>query len=138
MKRLLLSFLLLVSIIYTTVAQVPGSTNNETPQGIIMDAALFSEAIDHRPNVIVIDVRDMGSYNAEHLRRAQSVTGSVAVIKKELMQYPKDKVIFIYCKDGSISKQVADAMMLEGYSEVAYMEGGYLAWKKLGYSAPEN
>ncbi|MFN8417341.1 MAG: rhodanese-like domain-containing protein [Cytophagaceae bacterium] len=132
MKQFLTPLLLLVGFICGSVAQVPGSTNNETPQGIIMDAATFTEAIDHRTNVIVIDIRDVGSYNTQHLRRAQSVTGSVATIKKELLKYPKDKVIFIYCKDGSISKQVADAMMLEGYTEVTYMEGGFLAWKELG------
>lgn len=135
MKPLINSFLLLISTFYIATAQIPGSTNNNTPQGISMDAALFTEAIDHRLNVEVIDIRDIGSYTTEHLRRAKSVTGSVATIKKELLNYPKDKAIFIYCKDGSISKQVADALMLEGYTEVAYMVGGFLAWKELDITA---
>ena len=79
MKTFLYSLLFVMGSIYTSMAQVPGATTTqETPQGIQMDAALFTEAIDHRTNVVVIDIRDIGSYNTEHLRRAQSITGSVS------------------------------------------------------------
>ncbi|MCU0415617.1 MAG: rhodanese-like domain-containing protein [Cytophagaceae bacterium] len=126
-----LLLLLLIFIWRSTLisAQQPGAPE---AKGIQMDAATFTEAIDHRKDVFVFDLRDLASYQAGHLRRAVSLTGSASSIAKTLRNQSKESVLFIYCSNGALSKQVADILMSEGYTEVTYMVGGFEEWKKLG------
>ncbi len=59
-------------------------------------------------------------------------------IKRYADRLPKDKStkIVVYCRTGPMSFPAIKALYELGYTNVYYLEGGLMAWKRAGYSVP--
>lgn len=84
------------------------------------------------PSVVVLDVRDRGSYAREHVPGAWNIP--LAELPRKAADLPKDKIIVCYC--WTIACALAPKAALElahrGY-KVQEMVGGIAAWKADGY-----
>lgn len=74
-------------------------------------------------NAILLDVRKVSEYEAEHLVDSQLV--SLNVLEDELGQLDKDKNYIIYCAGGYRSMIAASIMHANGFSNVVDVIGGF-------------
>ncbi len=84
-------------------------------------------------NVLLIDVRDANeiqelSYDVQGVKNIP-----LARLESKLGSIPKDKQVILVCRTGKRSAQAFEILKTKGYTNVATMKGGILAWKKAGY-----
>lgn len=73
---------------------------------------------------VLIDVRTPAEYNTSHIDGAFNL----ALEKIESIDLDKEKVIIVYCRSGSRSKEAADALIAMGYKYV-YDLGAFENWR---------
>jgi phage shock protein E len=80
---------------------------------------------------LVVDVREPDEFEAGHIREA--LLAPLANVEKDLASVPKDREIVLVCRSGRRSRIAAKMLSERGYTKLWNMEGGMLAWQKLGY-----
>jgi len=78
-------------------------------------------------DLVVLDVRDAGSYDQSHIDGARHVTS--ANLTAILGTTVKTRPIVIYCYHGNASREYATILSDFGFSEVYSLDGGYEAWR---------
>lgn len=71
----------------------------------------------------VIDVRTPEEFLEGHYKGA--INHELLLLEDELMpEYPKDSIIYVYCKSGGRSKKAKNILVKNGFSHVTNI-GGY-------------
>ncbi len=79
----------------------------------------------HNNDTIVIDVRNVGEYNAEHLENAINIP--LDYINEHLSEFPKDKPFTIHCAGGYRSMIAASILKSRGWDNFKEVAGGFKA-----------
>jgi hydroxyacylglutathione hydrolase len=79
-------------------------------------------------NAIIIDVRNHGEFNAEHLEVAKHVP--LAELNQHLAEIPKDKNFVIHCAGGYRSMIAASILKSRGWDKFKEVRGGFAAISK--------
>lgn len=87
-----------------------------------------------RGEVTLIDVRDIGAYEAAHIPGSLQIP--LARIDGETPYLPKEKLIVTYCTCPAeeSSGQAVQIMAHRGITNAAALQGGLGAWQKKGYA----
>ena len=85
------------------------------------------ENLDKNQDILLVDVREIGEYNAGHLEGAELITLSEVENEFECMDIEKDKTIYVYCRSGHRSGVAQEVLMDMGFTDV-YNIGGILTW----------
>ena len=120
MKRLFLAAFLLAAC--TAAA---GDIALMTPE--TLHARLAAEG--EKP--LVIDVREPEEFEAGHI--AEALLAPLESVEEKLAAVPKDREIVLVCRSGRRSGKAWEMLAARGYTKLWNMEGGMLAWEKLGY-----
>lgn len=80
---------------------------------------------------LIVDVREPDEFEAGHIREA--LLAPLGNVEKELSSVPKDREIVLVCRSGRRSGKAYEILAASGYTNLWNMEGGMLAWQKLGY-----
>ncbi len=86
-----------------------------------------AEAVLAGSDLVVLDVRDAGSFDQSHVDGAQHVTS--ANLSAVLGSTAKTRPILIYCYHGNASREYAQIFSDFGFAEVYSLDGGYEAWR---------
>jgi rhodanese-related sulfurtransferase len=86
-----------------------------------------AEALFARSDLVVLDVRDAGSFDQSHIDGAHHVTP--ANLSAVLGSTAKTLPILIYCYHGNASREYAQIFSDFGFPEVYSLDGGYEAWR---------
>jgi len=122
-----LSLLLLLgsSIAYAAelTPPLPGA-----PNYINIDVEKAHEMLEaNLEQVILLDVRTEGEYNAEYIPGAINIP--LSDLESRIDELDSSKAIIVYCKTGSRSRTASETLAQRGF--VVYnMEGGITAWKE--------
>lgn len=81
-------------------------------------------------NITVIDARDAGQYQKEHIPGAINIEWRQALARRA--ELPQDKMVLLYCNTGTISSQAGFALRLSGMDNVRILQGGLVGWKAKG------
>lgn len=75
---------------------------------------------------ILLDIRDVDSYNTGHVDNAINLTGDNAsdIIGKTNKEVP----VLVMCYHGNSSQSVAAYLCQQGFSDVYSIDGGYEGW----------
>ena len=85
------------------------------------------------PNLLVLDVRTIDEFNANHLNNATLIpVAELGGRLAELASY-NDTEIIVYCGSGSRSLQASNILVANNFSKIYNMEGGITAWIAAGY-----
>ena len=84
------------------------------------------ESFLQQPNAIVIDIRDIHSYNAGHLVNAQHIDGPT--MSNLIHQRKNHPPVLVYCYHGNSSRDMAGIISRIGLSNVNHLVGGWQAW----------
>jgi monothiol glutaredoxin len=81
--------------------------------------------LDEKKKVEVFDVRPEGERNAAKLEFAKALD---AEGEKHLLSLPKDATIVLHCHHGHRSRNAAERLLREGFTNLYNLEGGIEAW----------
>lgn len=79
---------------------------------------------------VVIDVREIGEYEAGHIPSAINIP--IRTVMQHLDLIPSDKPVVIYCLSGHRAALVVSALRMLGYDNVRGFPGGWKAWDAAG------
>jgi rhodanese-related sulfurtransferase len=111
------------------------------PEILRVKAEDLKQMIDKGSNIVIVDVRDAGNYEAGHIKGAINIsydpTADPMDRQMRLMALPMDKLIVTYCDctDDASSGKIADEIYMLGYDrdKVKVLSGGSLRWVELKY-----
>lgn len=81
-------------------------------------------------DTIIIDVRNQGEFDAEHLEKAINIP--LDYINNHLAEFPKDKPFVIHCAGGYRSMIAASILKSRGWENFKDVEGGFKALSETG------
>lgn len=84
----------------------------------------------HNQGGLVLDVRSAEEFNAGHIIDARNVP--LASLKQSLDSIKKyrDKPVIVCCEQGTTTAQAARLLQVEGFNNVAKLQGGLAAWRQ--------
>jgi rhodanese-related sulfurtransferase len=99
------------------------------------------QMVDKGEDIVVIDTRDSGSYDAGHIKGAINIyfdpTSDPTERQMMLMALPMEKLLVTYCDctDDANSAKMADELYKLGYDrdKVKALAGGSLKWVEMKY-----
>jgi thiosulfate/3-mercaptopyruvate sulfurtransferase len=86
-----------------------------------------AEALFARSDLVVLDVRDAGSFDQSHIDGALHVTS--ANLSAVLSATAKTRPVLIYCYHGNASREYAQILSDFAFPDVYSLDGGYEAWR---------
>jgi glyoxylase-like metal-dependent hydrolase (beta-lactamase superfamily II)/rhodanese-related sulfurtransferase len=99
------------------------------PQISVHDLATMR---DERPDLVVIDVRELFEWDEGHIDGALHLPMSEALVRKDLVPEGRPKAVL--CAGGLRSSTVISALARAGLTDWYNVIGGMTAWQKGGYS----
>lgn len=92
----------------------------------------FREELKYTYSSIIIDVREPFEFRGKRIKGAVNIPSS---FRSELMwdTIIKERPIFLYCTTDYRSENVAERMIKYGFTRVASLDGGIVAWRRKGY-----
>ncbi len=141
MNRIVVAILLAALLLFAGCAQREAGTQQATqaPQVVKVEYRGITPQELHAmlargEDIFLMDV---------HIPEQTHIAGTDAFIpynqiKRYADRLPKDKStkIVVYCRTGPMSFPAIKALYELGYTNVYYLEGGLMAWKRAGYSVP--
>ena len=94
-----------------------------------------AEVLERLAQVVLVDVRDPGSFRRGHLPGARSVLDHD--VDDFVATADKARPVVVYCYHGVSSLGGAAYFLEHGFREVYSMRGGYAAWTGPKEQAPE-
>ena len=92
------------------------------------------DALQAREELRLLDSRDEGSFQREHIEGATRVhQGNLDAL---IRTTPRDQALLIYCYHGISSQQYAGMFADFGFTRVHDLIGGYEAWRAHAASRP--
>lgn len=97
-------------------------------QDISVDVA--KDILDHRPEVIFLDVRTPEEIAQGMVPGAQTADVKSSSFESIIDLLDPDTEYVVYCRSGKRSVRASKVMLSKGFTKVKNMEGGYNAWKE--------
>jgi thiosulfate sulfurtransferase len=77
--------------------------------------------------VTIIDIRDIASFEQDHLENARHVTGENI---EEFVEASKwNQPLLVYCYHGNSSQPAAEYFGNRGFEDVYHLVGGFESWR---------
>lgn len=89
-------------------------------------------------NAILIDVREENEVMAEYIPLNNVLNHPLSVIVDRLTLISKEQNIILACPGGVRSSKVANLLNVQGYPNVANLDGGLSKWKEEGFPCTSN
>lgn len=98
------------------------------------------DKLNAKEDVLLLDVRESGEYEAGHIKGAQLVPRGIIEAAAD-PAYPKhlpelaaarDRQVVVYCATSGRSAMAAAVLQMMGFRNVLNMEGGYARWVEDG------
>jgi rhodanese-related sulfurtransferase len=91
-----------------------------------------------RGEAIILDVREESEWLFESIDLEDVFYHPMSVILDRLVHIPTDKPIIVFCLGGVRSSKVANLLNIQGFKDVANLDGGLRAWKAQGLPLRSN
>ncbi|MEE1078453.1 MAG: rhodanese-like domain-containing protein [Agathobacter sp.] len=100
-------------------------TNETTYKRITMEEA--REIFEKEGDYVIVDVRRKDEYDSGHIPNAINIPNE-SIQDFEIAELPdKEQVIYVYCRSGNRSKQAAQKLVDQGYTNIVEF-GGIMDW----------
>ena len=100
------------------------------PVPVRVSAAELAKAMEQRPDLAIVDLREPASYAASTVQAKGAIRGRAEEIVRTCSAWPLDRGIILYCDSPgeAVSVRAAEQLMSAGYTRVAVLGGGFAAW----------
>ena len=87
---------------------------------------------------VMLDVRELNEVKLESVPLDRVLNHPMSVIMDRLPYIAKDQNIIVACPGGVRSVKVANLLLMQGYPNVANLDGGLMIWKAKGLPFDSN
>lgn len=87
---------------------------------------------------VMLDVREINEVKLESVPLDRVLNHPMSVIMDRLPYITKDQNLIVACPGGIRSVKVANLLSLQGYPNVASLDGGFMMWKAKGLPMDSN
>jgi rhodanese-related sulfurtransferase len=95
-------------------------------------AANLNELINTGHTPVIVDVRSSREYQAGHVPGAIHLPFWLAFARADDIDASKDELVVVYCAHGPRAGIGKAALLLEGFTQVRYLQGHMTGWYKAG------
>ena len=95
-------------------------------------AAGLNELIKTGHTPVIVDVRSSREYKAGHVPGAIHLPFWLAFARTDEINAPKDELVVVYCAHGPRAGIGKAALLLEGFTQIRYLQGHMTGWYKAG------
>lgn len=95
-----------------------------------ISAAELNELINTGHAPVIVDVRSSREYKTGHVPGAVHLPFWLAFARVDEIDAPKDERVVVYCAHGPRAGIAKAALLLEGYTQVRYLQGHMSGWYK--------
>jgi len=135
MKHSLFLILLLTLIqLFTFADEKVESYTNLSAQ---KTKALVNDYKEKSKKLIIIDVRTKDEYKKSHLTNSKLIDFFDSNFEDKIKNLDKKTPYLVHCQSGGRSMKAFKLMQSLGFKKVYHLDGGMLAWKKLGKKIQE-
>ncbi|MGP9645262.1 rhodanese-like domain-containing protein, partial [Halomonas sp. AOP30-A1-24] len=104
----------------------PTNAQTEVPS---ISATELHTLLVKEPTVTLLDVREQNEWDIVHIEGAHLLPKAYVLTSLgQGVMAEKDAPYVVYCKAGTRSREVVQAMLTAGFSNVRNLQGGVLAW----------
>lgn len=96
----------------------------------VTQAASLQAGDDGAPGALLVDVREAGEFAA--LRAPGAVLVPLSSFLEHIGDLPRDRQLLMICRSGVRSFNAGTVLVQHGFSSVANVEGGMIAWQQAG------
>lgn len=131
MKKLLITFLFLISLTPTAFTQNIKDYNSF--ESMLKDLLTHSvkevkpSEVKLTEQTIILDAREKNEYDVSHIKGAIWIGYNDFKLKR-IKKINKDANIMVYCSVGYRSEKVAEKLVKAGYTDVSNLYGGIFEW----------
>ena len=93
----------------------------------------LKQQLDEKQDIHLIDVHEDREWDTGHILGAQHIGRGVLERDIESAVPQTNAEIILYCGSGQRSALAAQALQKMGYTNTKSLNGGYRAWKEMGY-----
>ena len=83
----------------------------------------------NREDAVVLDIRDVASFDAGHIINARHIPGEELKTRAEELKKFKDRPIVVYCEKGASSGKALRELSKAGFEKTHSLKGGIAAWR---------
>jgi len=135
-KTALVTFLGISLILWLgpqTVQEIESVPSLSKSDYITITAEEAYELINNTPTLFIIDVRTSEEYNQGYIKNAVSIPLSELESRADELPLDLQTPLLVYCQSGYRSVQASQQLTSMNYSQVHNLDGGFSAWKAVGY-----
>lgn len=133
MKVIILKKLILITlIIYIFNISVFCKKSKDNDNITSKQAYKMMKKNKNNPDMIIIDVRTPGEYEAGHVENAINIDYTGENFTQEINKLDKTKTYLIYCRSGNRSSKAIQIFKKQGFTKI-YNFGGIIQWQQAGY-----
>jgi len=100
-----------------------------TAQVYDLDPVDFLKKIEGNPRAQVLDLRDPQEYAFRHIPGAVNILPTdISFLEEVHDRLSASDTLYIYCRMGKSTKEVAQLLLDNGYSVIYNLRGGTVAW----------
>lgn len=89
----------------------------------------FEQKLKETKNAVLLDLRTPKEFASGHIKGSKNIDFFGKGFYDQILKYPKDTPLFIYCESGGRSGQTFERLKNEGYQFVYEMHEGMSAWR---------
>jgi len=126
---LITAMLLFMSASATAPPRTLAASNEDSSH---ITAADVNELIKTGHTPVIVDVRSSREYQAGHVPAAIHLPFWLAFARADDIDASKDELVVVYCAHGPRAGIGKAALLLEGFTQVRYLQGHMTGWYKAG------
>jgi phage shock protein E len=131
--------LVLVALTAAVLAGCGGSStdgaataSSPSPAGVVLASPEEAQALIADGDVTVLDVRTPEEFAAGHLAGAENVDFYATDFAEQIDTLDQGEQYVVYCRSGNRSEKATRLMAQKGFTTVADVDGGIVAWEAAG------
>lgn len=102
------------------------------PDPVLLNVQEYAAKIDSTPSAQIIDVRTLEEFSEGHLPNATNFDWTGDTFRADVLNFDKNKPVFVYCQGGGRSSAAAQYMAKAGFMQVYDLDGGFKKWQQVG------
>ena len=127
--NLITAMLLFMSASATVPSRTLAASSEDSSH---ITAANLNELINTGHTPVIVDVRSSREYQAGHVPGAIHLPFWLAFARADDIDASKDELVVVYCAHGPRAGIGKAALLLEGFTQVRYLQGHMTGWYKAG------
>ena len=109
----------------------------ELREGRFVSIDAVSEALEAGESLVLLDARPNSDFSISHIEGALNIP--FYDVNKYVGDLPRDAWIVAYCGcPHAVSARAVDALIAEGFTQVAVLDEGFYEWEEAGYSVTQS